>query len=462
MNSTPVIAIFDVGKTNKKLFLFDENYKIVFEKSAQFIETVDEDGFPCENLESLRVWIIDSVSEVLRHKEFHVKAISFSAYGASLVYTDEDGNPLTPLYNYLKPYPEHLSNELYAKYGGEEQFSIETASPVLGSLNSGLQLYRLKHEKPEIFKRLKYALHLPQYLSFLLTGKRHSDMTSIGCHTALWDFKKNRYHEWVQREGLALKLAPIIPGDTALPAVFPGTEYKVGVGLHDSSAALIPYLVSFNEPFVLISTGTWCISLNPFDRSPLTAAQLKKDCLCYIQYKGKRVKASRLFSGFEHEQQIKRIADHFNQNVIKYSNLTFDSKIINRLRKNQIQDHSEDFSKPSRFPSRKLSIFKNDIEAYHQLIMDLISPQVASTGLLLKDTKIKRIFVDGGFSKNSIYMHLLAAAFPHMEVFAASMARASAIGAALIIHKEWNTKPVPKDIIQLHYYSSGQIIATRL
>ena len=42
MRATPVIAIFDVGKTNKKLFLFDENYKIVFERSARFTETTDE------------------------------------------------------------------------------------------------------------------------------------------------------------------------------------------------------------------------------------------------------------------------------------------------------------------------------------------------------------------------------------------------------------------------------------
>jgi sugar (pentulose or hexulose) kinase len=45
-----VIAVIDVGKTNKKLFLFDQQYRIVCEKSARFIETVDEDGDPCENL----------------------------------------------------------------------------------------------------------------------------------------------------------------------------------------------------------------------------------------------------------------------------------------------------------------------------------------------------------------------------------------------------------------------------
>jgi sugar (pentulose or hexulose) kinase len=53
MNSIPVIAVFDVGKTNKKLFLFDESYNIVFERTARFNETVDEDGFTCENLEAL-------------------------------------------------------------------------------------------------------------------------------------------------------------------------------------------------------------------------------------------------------------------------------------------------------------------------------------------------------------------------------------------------------------------------
>jgi glycerol kinase len=40
----PVIAVFDIGKTNKKLILFDEQLKIVFEHAAQFAEIKDEDG----------------------------------------------------------------------------------------------------------------------------------------------------------------------------------------------------------------------------------------------------------------------------------------------------------------------------------------------------------------------------------------------------------------------------------
>lgn len=79
--------------------------------------------------------------------------------------------------------------------------------------------------------------------------------------------------------------------------------------------------------------------------------------------------------------------------------------------------------------------------------------QKISTSRVIQDTPVKRIFVDGGFSHNSIYMHLLALAFTQLEVYAASVAQATAVGAALAIHPYWNTQPVPGDMIDLKYYS---------
>ena len=457
MASIPVIAIFDVGKTNKKLFLFDSQYKIVYEKSAKFIETHDEDGDECENLESLRLSVFDSLREVFRLKEFSIQAINFSTYGASFVYIDENGNPLTPLYNYLKNYPDSLRKQFYDNYGGEQSFAHQTASPVLGSLNSGMQLYRIKYERPELFQKIKYALHLPQYLSYLISGVPCSDITSIGCHTNLWDFSNNQYHPWVEKEAVLEKLAPILPGNEVLPAAFPGNNYFVGIGLHDSSAALIPYLVNFHEPFVLISTGTWCISLNPFNQTPLTDEELSNDCLCYMTYEGKPVKASRLFAGYEHEQQVKRIADHFSQNTIRYRHIDYDATIIVQLQEKISQSLGPVNLKASAFSQRDLTLFATDVEAYHQLIIDIIAQQIFSTQLVLRGTAIKRIFVDGGFSKNAVYMNLLALYFQAVEVFAASMAQATAVGTALSIHQFWNKKSLPNDIIELKYYANPQL-----
>jgi hypothetical protein len=53
-------------------------------------------------------------------------------------------------------------------------------------------------------------------------------------------------------------------------------------------------------------------------------------------------------------------------------------------------------------------------------------------------------------------MNLLAKAFPELEVFAASMAQATAVGAAIAIHRNWNNKTLPADIIELKYYSTPQ------
>ncbi|MEI9908228.1 MAG: hypothetical protein WDO71_00255 [Bacteroidota bacterium] len=49
--------------------------------------------------------------------------------------------------------------------------------------------------------------------------------------------------------------------------------------------------------------------------------------------------------------------------------------------------------------------------------------------------------MDGGFGKSPIYMHLLASSFPEIEVYAASIAQATSMGAALAIHDKWNHLP---------------------
>jgi sugar (pentulose or hexulose) kinase len=442
---TPTIAIFDIGKTNKKVFLFDENYKICVEKSVQLPEITDEDGFPCEDIHALTQWLKDSLHELWSLSEYEIKAINISAHGASFVHIDENGNPVAPLYNYLKPYPDKLKRKFYDTYGGENEFSRITASPVLGHLNSGMQLYWLKHERPEIFKRIKYSLHLPEYISYLFSGKPVSGITSIGCHTNLWDFTKNNYHDWVQKENIIEKLAPIVSSKEVNPVLINHQKVTVGIGLHDSSAALIPYLSCFSEPFVLLSTGTWCISLNPFNNTSLTEDELRKDCLCYLTYEGNPVKASRLFTGFEHEKEVKRLAEHFHTSEDYYKGISYQPEW-------GVKRHES-------YQSENLSLYSSYEEAYTQFINSLVKQQVTSTNLVLHNSEVTRIFVDGGFSKNPIFMNLLSLAFPSIEVYAACVAQASATGAAMAVHKHWNKHPHKADMIDLKFFSSKDTIS---
>ncbi|MBY0479918.1 MAG: carbohydrate kinase [Chitinophagaceae bacterium] len=426
MEAISVIAIFDIGKTNKKLLLFDEQYKLVWERAGSFAEQIDEDGFPCEDIEALTAWIYSSVENLLADSRFYIKAINFSAYGASFVYIGKEGKTIPPLYNYLKPYPTELGKKFYLDYGGEQKISKETASPILGNLNSGMQLYRIKYQLPQKYQNVETALHLPQFLSYLLTRNKYSEYTSIGCHTQLWDFNKEAYHDWVSREGIDAKLAPIRQCDSL--GGYLNQSIPVGVGIHDSSAALIPYLISFKESFILLSTGTWCISLNPFNQIELTEDELKQDCLCYISFKGNPVKASRLFAGYEHEEAIKKIALQFNKPIDYYTTVAYDASLL---------------------ANKAIETYES---AYHRLMAKIIQQQVISTNLVLAGTNVRKIFVDGGFSKNPIYMQLLADSFFGIELYAASMPQASALGAALSIHQHWNERNIATDIMELEYY----------
>jgi len=449
----PVIAIFDIGKTNKKLFLIDESYTILWENTIQLSETTDEDGFACEDVEELTRWVKGSLNKLFELASFQIKAINFSTYGASFVNLNKEGKIITPLYNYLKPYPGYLLKEFYDTYDSNGDFSINTASPKLGSLNSGLQLYRLKQERPEIFNQIHYSLHLPQYLSYLITKQVYADITSLGCHTALWNFTLNSYHKWLQKEDISIKLPRLFSSENVLRTTYKNLNILVGVGLHDSSAALIPYLTTFDDPFILISTGTWCISLNAFNKIPLTQKELEEDCLCYMEYQGKPVKASRLFAGYDHEQQTKRLAEHFGVKADFYKSVKYDSDLIKPLKLEYAETNDKRdayvMAADSGFVKRDLRHYKSYVIAYHQLMMDIMVQQVYSTKLIIQDTPIKKIFVDGGFSKNPLYMCMLAEAFPDVEIYASKIAQATAIGAAQSIHKFWNTKDLPKDIVTL-------------
>ncbi len=444
----PAIAIFDIGKTNKKLFLFDEEYRIIYERTTQLLETTDEDGFPCEDVNALTRWVKEEIKLVSNLEHINIKAVNASAHGASFVHLDSEGSPVGQLYSYLKPYPEKLLSSFLSTYDKDQTLSLQTSSPQLGNLTSGLQLYRLKHERASYFNQIKYSLHLPQFISFLLSGKLFAELTSIGCHTMLWDFQKDNYHEWVHRENIDSKFPELVSSDH----VSENGGIMIGVGLHDSSAALIPYLKSFHHPFALISTGTWCISLNPFNQNPLIPMELQLDCLQYLSFEGKPVKASRLFAGHEHELMLKKIAAHYNVNPKILHTLEFNKEIAatlinlqqdNTIEPNKLGQHDSGFN------NRDLSKYESFDVAYHQLLIDVVRQQVKSTALVLKNTNVKELYVDGGFSTNSIYMNLLAAGFPQYDVYAASVAQASALGAALAIHNSWNRHPIPKEIIEL-------------
>ena len=430
-----VIAIYDIGKTNKKIVLFNENFKIVSEIEEKFAEILDDDGFECDDIELIESWIKESLTKLVHSDKYDLKAVNFTTYGATLVYLDEEGKRLTPVYNYLKPIEEKIPESLYKRYGGRDEFCRRTASPALGMLNSGIQPLWLKSAKPEVFAKIRHILHFPQYLSYIITGKIYSEHTSIGCHTALWDFDNMSYHPWIKVHGLILP--DPVPVDTLNEISIDGKKLKVGIGIHDSSSSLAPYFSSSKGKFLLISTGTWCINMNPFNTEKLTAYQLDMDCLCYMSITRQPVKSSRLFLGHLHETALKLVCEHFRKPEDYYKKIKVDNQLSTSLKSRfegkkvffQTGPYSRDLKEY--VDMYEFSTFE---EAYHQLMNELGDLTLEAINMVLPENdETENIYITGGFSKNILFQNIISQAYPSKSVYTSEIANGSALGAALVV-----------------------------
>ncbi|MGJ8592769.1 MAG: FGGY family carbohydrate kinase [Aquaticitalea sp.] len=436
-----VIAVFDMGKTNKKLFLFDKDFNVVYTNSIRFEECVDDDDYPCDDIEAIEHWMHSEIKTIQERNEFTIKAINFSTHGATLVYLDEQGKRITPLYNYLKPLEIDFT-PFYEANGGIEEFSRKTASPAYGMLNSGLQMYWLKQSKPHYWNKVKTILHYPQYLSYLFSNKITADFTSVGAHTAIWDFDTMQYHDWLAKENISLPEPK--PGKNAAFSMVNGQEIAIGKGLHDSSSSIIPLLEdqdNSTKEFILLSTGTWIICMNPFSKETLTRNQLKNDCLCFMTPDKKQIKSSMQFLGRIHEVNAIALSEHFGVEKNHYLELTLNKKLCSEiLSKNKHLFFPETIAEDFKGDLGQLKIFERYEDAYYQLIFE-ISQRVHEgiKRILDSDNNLKDVYISGGFNRNDIFVEYLNQMMPEQKIQFPEGKNASALGAALLMKDYLNS-----------------------
>lgn len=192
----------------------------------------------------------------------------------------------------------------------------ETGSPVLPQgLNLGAQIFWAQNCYPQAMAR---ATLVPwaQYWAWWLSGKAVSEVTSLGCHSDLWNPDKVDWSGLAKAQAWNKSFAPLAKADevigTISPAIAAATglsaTIKVLAGLHDSNAALMAARsfaeIAQNEATVL-STGTWFIAMR-LPASPVTTADLPnaRDCLVNVDVYGCAVPSARFMGGREIEALI--------------------------------------------------------------------------------------------------------------------------------------------------------------
>lgn len=296
------IAVIDIGKTNAKLALVDLEARAEVAVVTRPNKVLAGPPYPHFDTEGHWAFLLDGLRAF---QESHgIDAVSVTTHGASGVLLAADGSLAAPVLDYEHTGPD----ELAADYDTLRPAFAETGSARLPmGLNLGAQIHWQLTTDPMLLARVDRVMSYPQYWGFRLTGERASDVTSLGCHTDLWDPYRARYSALVDRLGLAGKMAPVRACGDVLgritPAVAAATgmaaETPVAVGIHDSNASLLPHLIDRPAPFSVVSTGTWVVCMAIGGKA--TALDPARDTLVNVNALGAPTPSARFMGGREYE-----------------------------------------------------------------------------------------------------------------------------------------------------------------
>jgi sugar (pentulose or hexulose) kinase len=289
--------VLDIGKTNVKLVLLDVSGAVLAEQ--RMANTLLREGpYPHYDTEHIWEWMLSGMHAYARIAQ--VGAIVPVTHGATAALVDDAGLVLPVL-----DYEYELPASQQAHYAVERPPYSATCSPMLpAGLNLGRQLVWQAQSFPRQFRRARHILMYPQYWAWRLSGIPASEVTSLGCHTDLWQPARKQYSSLVDRMGWNRLFAPLRPAWAPLNVIKPELALRTGLpadcrilcGIHDSNASLLRHLTATPPPAVL-STGTWVIAAAP--GKPLDDLREQADMLANTNALGQAVACMRFMGGRE-------------------------------------------------------------------------------------------------------------------------------------------------------------------
>ena len=306
VSSKKLNIVLDIGKTNVKLTFVDSSNN----KTIKFFTTKQKNiyrhGIKILNSNSIFEWALKKITYIGR--KHNLDKFVCTAHGTSIALISYDDKELLACTDY-----EYKFDKLFNNYKKIAPKFSESFSPFLeNGLNIGQQIYYLYKRKQKLIKETKYILNYPQYIVWKLTSGFSSEISYVGCHTHLWDFKKNKLSSFVKKIKLEKKFPKIRKAwDTIGQRKIGESNLKIINGIHDSNASYLYFKNSDIKNFTLVSTGTWYIIFN--QKTPLKNLNPTLDMLANIDVFGKPIPTMRFMGGREY--------DHL-MGVFKISNKT--------------------------------------------------------------------------------------------------------------------------------------------
>ena len=425
------IAVFDIGKTNKKFTVFDGDLNAIHTSSIRMGEK-RSNGLICDDVDAIRAWMHSTLNEALNR--YDIGSIVVTTFGATVALLDSNDALSFPVVSYNQEVEPAVREGFFEEFGSPEELYARTGTPPLGQLlNVGLQLYWVKSGFPKVYERTRTILFLPEYFSFTLCKAESAEITSIGCHTYLYDIVDE---DWsVVAEGLDFpRRTPSIRN--VWDCIGQYGDAEVAPGIHDSNASLAPFLLRERDKFILASTGTWCVFMYPGSEFNPDRRDMDRDILYYIDVYGRPVKSARFKCGYEFEYYADAIKERFNVDPLR---IPFDEGVAARVIREKTAYVVPTLTpETGQFPRSKGRIvdeqgfFRDPVTAYHVLNLSLAAQTYFALSMLTRDESGLRILVQGGFAKNIHYLRFLATLMPNNQIVYYRYAEATSLGAALV------------------------------
>ena len=471
------IAVLDVGKTNKKLVIYNDKLKQIDSIYSSF-PTIKYNDLDIEDIEGIDSWFIEGLK--IMGSKYPIKVISITTHGATGVCIDKKGNPSVPVVAYTNEVDDSFHDGFYNLAGSRDELQVKTATAEVKPLiNYAKLLYFLKKRFPEDFKKTDKILFYPQYFSYKLTGKTAADFTYAGCHSYLWDFKEWCWSDVANKLGILSKLPENVnmPGDI-LGKISDQIAEKTGLdpntivttGIHDSNSSLLPYLIRGEKNFILNSTGTWCVVMHPTKELSFTEEELGKMVFYNISANRDLVKTAIFMGGLEFETYIKILQkihgredylgeemDHIQEIVNRNEHFILpgvvkgagqfpdsDPRIIDDRLEFSLKEVTEEGVIPPFFRDYK--------EAYLVLVLSLVMQTKVAIDRINAPAG-SPIYIEGGFRHNENYVKLLASVFPESPVYLTNINEATSYGAALLGKAAYEGKDTGdlKDFVDIEF-----------
>jgi rhamnulokinase len=254
----------DIGASSGRLILGHvENGKLQLNEIHRFENNIVKKGEHfCWDIEALFHEIKAGIRKC-NDLEIKPESIGIDTWAVDFVLLDKNDNLLTDSVAYRDPRTDGLMEEVF-NIIPKEKLYLETGIQ-FQKFNTVYQLYALKKKSPEVLAKAKSFLMIPEYLNFLLSGKKANEYTNATSTQLLNAFSKKWDHELLDKLGinkemfLDVKPPKTLLGNLSeeLVAEF-GFDMKVVLpATHDTGSAVIsvPELVDT----IYISSGTWSL-----------------------------------------------------------------------------------------------------------------------------------------------------------------------------------------------------------